>query len=68
MVDSDIKDEGLISNRLEVYNSKTLRKLLFNKFKDTSQSTIDLLKDRGYLRDEALDCIIKHPEKHVVER
>lgn len=67
MVDADLKEEGIINEYLEEYDMGTMRELLFSKFKNTSQTTLDLLKSRGYTLKEALERIIQHSVRHVVE-
>jgi penicillin V acylase-like amidase (Ntn superfamily) len=66
MVDSDIKNEGNINDFLIEYNMEIMRDLLFKKFKDPSPDIELLLKKRGYSLEEALECIIQHPEKYSV--
>jgi penicillin V acylase-like amidase (Ntn superfamily) len=68
MVDSDLKDEGVINDHLVEYNVEIMRELLFNKFNNAPEVTIDLLKSREYSLKEALECIVQHPIKHVVKR
>jgi penicillin V acylase-like amidase (Ntn superfamily) len=67
MVDSDLGEEGIINDYLEEYDMEIMRELLFNKFKNTSQTTKDLLKSRGYTLKEALDRIIQHSVRHMIE-
>lgn len=67
MVDSEIKKKGMINAHLIEYNIEIMHELLFNKFKNTSKVTIELLKSRGYTLQEALECIVQHPIQYGFE-